>query len=106
MVAVGASGFTPAGSPTDAIIDSRQQLELDAQAIQYGTALKAQNSMLRSDSFVNKARSDLSAADIERRSKPGVLDYALGIGGAFTSAGMSTAGQRVLTRLGTPFGQR
>jgi hypothetical protein len=102
-VAVGASGFTLQGSPTEAIIDSRKQAELDAQAIQYGTALKAQNDILRSDSLVNKARSDLSAAEIERSSKPGVLDYALGIGGALTSAGSTTAGQRAITRLGNYF---
>jgi hypothetical protein len=103
-VAVGASGFTLQGSPTEAIIDSRKQAELDAQAIQYGTALKAQNDILRSDALKNKAQDDLRAADIERRSKPGALDYALGIGGAITSAANTRAGDRLLTRLGNSFG--
>jgi hypothetical protein len=102
-VATAASGFTLSGSPTDAVIDSRQQAELDAQAIQYGTTLKVQNSALRAGGLMNKARSDYEAAGIERSSKPGALDYVLGIGGALTSAGSSTAGQRALTRLGGRF---
>lgn len=102
--AVGASGFTLSGSPTDAIVDSRQQAELDAQAIQYGTTLKVQNSTLRAGGLMNKARSDYAAAGIERSSKPGAVDYLLGVGSAVAEAGMSTAGQRSLTRLGNAFG--
>jgi hypothetical protein len=100
-VAVAASGFTLSGTPTDVILDSRKQGELDAQAIQYGSALKFNNAILRSDSLRNKALDEDYAASVERSSKPGALDYALGIGKGLTSV----ASNDRITRLGTLFGK-
>jgi hypothetical protein len=85
---VGGSGFTMGGSPTDVVIDSRQQAELDAAAVRFGTKVKQDNLLYQSGvSQWNRDRHYEAADEAEKQGMFGAITPFLGLatklGGSF-----------------------
>ena len=85
---VAGSGFSLSGSPTDVIIDSRREGELDVAAVRFGTNVKTDN--LRYSAAVsgmNAAGADQAAETARSSGILGAISPFIGLGSKFTSLG-------------------